>query len=200
MTTQTKMTPDAALAELKAGNQRFRSATPTQRDHLARARETAQAQSPHSAILACIDSRTAPEIIFDQGLGDVFCVRAAGNYAADDTIGALEFTTKVVGAKLIVVLAHTGCGAVMGACDNVKMGHLTQTLAHLTPALEAVTTEGDRASTNDDFVADVTKTNARLTAENIVRRSPILQKLIEQGDLKVAPALHHLATGEVEFL
>lgn len=192
-------TPDAALAILAEGNERFIQGLPRHHDDRALADATVESQKPHSAILACIDSRVAPEIVFDQGLGDIFCSRVPGNYASDDVIGGLEFATKIVRAKLIVVLGHTNCGAVMGACDGVKLGNLTTTLTHIAPAVERVTTDGERASSNTEFLASVTETNARMGAARIVERSAVIRELIERGDLKVVPALHDLASGRVTF-
>ncbi len=194
------MTPDAAMELLAAGNERFIQGLPRHHDDRALADATVTSQTPHSVILACIDSRVAPEIVFDQGLGDIFCTRVPGNYASDDVIGGLEFATKIVRAKLVVVLGHTNCGAVMGACDGVTLGNLTATLAHIAPAVQKVATTGERCSSNAGFLADVTETNARLGAERVVARSAVIRELIEQGELKVVPALHDLASGRVTFL
>ena len=198
--TQTMMTPDLALQELIEGNKRFIEGHPRFHDDRALADATVTSQTPHSAILACIDSRVAPEIVFDQGLGDIFCTRVPGNYASDDIIGGLEFATKVVRAKLIVVLGHANCGAVMGACDHVKLGNLTGTLKNIAPAVERTECKhGDRASTNEPFLLDVIKNNARMAAARIIERSPVIRELIEKNELKVVPAHHTLATGKVDF-
>lgn len=194
------MTPDAAIERLIKGNERYVNEQPEPRDHRARARETADAQTPFAAVLACKDSRVSPEIIFDQGIGDIFASRVAGNYASDDVIGGLEFATKVVGAKAIVVVGHSGCGAVIGACDGVKLGLLTKTLDNIAPAVEQTPCAGERNSSNASFLSDVIATNARLAAERILERSDVIRELVIQGDVKVAAATHDLATGAVTFL
>jgi len=197
--TQTMMTPDLALQELIEGNKRFIQGLPRYHDDRALADATVTSQTPHSAILACIDSRVAPEIVFDQGLGDIFCTRVPGNYASDDIIGGLEFATKVVRAKLIVVLGHANCGAVMGACDHVTLGNLTGTLEHIAPAVERTPCDGERASTNEPYLLDVIKNNARIAAARIIERSAVIRELIEKNELKVVPAHHTLSTGKVDF-
>jgi carbonic anhydrase len=199
---QDAMTPDKALAKLKAGNQRFLDGTRHNRDLSAQAAQTATGQYPFAVVLSCLDSRSAPEIIFDQGVGDLFVGRVAGNVVDDDMLGSLEFATQVAGAKLVVVMGHSACGAVMGACDGVELGHLTGLLAKIRPSVEATSTAPDapRDSTNAKFVEAVTEANAKMQAAEILRRSPIIKSLVDQGEVQVVPAIHELSTGEVVFL
>jgi carbonic anhydrase len=199
---QDAMTPEMAIEKLKAGNRRFVDGTIHNRDLSAQAQRTASAQYPFAVILSCLDSRSAPEIIFDQGVGDLFVARVAGNVINDDILGSFEFATKVSGSKLIVVMGHSACGAVMGACDGVELGHLTGLLAKITPAADAtpVAAGAQRNASNADFVEAVTAANTKLQVAEILRQSPILKALVDQGEIKVVPAMHNLSTGEVEFL
>lgn len=199
--TQSAITPDGALALLKAGNERFAEGRPLQRDELKQVRLTSGGQFPYAAILGCIDSRVPPEVVFDAGIGDVFAARIAGNVLDDALLGSLEFATSVAGAKAIVVLGHTECGAVKGACDGVKMGHLTETLALIEPAVAAARAEvpPPHDSKNGAFVREVIDLNAELTAKAMTERSPILRDLVEQGKLKIVPAVYDVATGRVTF-
>ncbi len=197
---QRRMTPDQALAALKEGNERFVSGKSLQRDLMAQVRATASGQYPFAAVLGCIDSRVPPELVFDQGIGDIFSPRIAGNFANTDTIGSLEFTTKLAGAKLIVVLGHTACGAIKGACDNAQLGNLTQTLSNLAPAVYAATgVPGDRSSKNRAFVEQVTRENVRLTVQALNDRSTVLRSLVEAGQLAIVGAMYNVATGRVSF-
>lgn len=200
--TQAAMTPAAALALLKAGNERFAAGRPLQRDELQQVRLTSAGQFPYAAILGCIDSRVPPEIVFDAGIGDVFAARIAGNVLDDDLLGSLEFATEVAGAKLIVVLGHTECGAAKGACDGVQMGHLTQTLSLLEPAVTAARRQvpPPHDGKNAAFVREVVELNAQLTAQAMTERSPILRALVEQGRLQIVPAVYDVSTGRVTFL
>ena len=199
--TQKAMTPDQALAELKAGNERFLSGKMYRRDWVAQVKETAEGQYPFAVVLGCIDSRVPPEVIFDQGIGDVFTPRIAGNFANTDIIGSIEFATQLSGAKLIVVLGHTECGAVKGACDGAVMGNLTATLSNLAPAVYAVKeAEGERTSKNKKFVQKVADANVKLTVEALVQRSEVLRGRVSKGELKIVGAMHSVATGKVEFL
>jgi len=198
---QEAMTPGAALDALKAGNARFLSEDMAERDWSDQVEATATGQYPHSAIVGCIDSRVPPEIVFDQGIGDIFAARVAGNFVNTDIIGSLEFAAAVAGSKLIVVLGHTECGAVKGACDGVELGNLTHTLSNLSPALYAVQGyEGDRNAKNKEFVQEVTEANVRLSVENLTDRSDILAGLVEEGKLQIVGAIHDVHTGEVTFL
>ncbi len=198
--TQAAMTPDAALALLKDGNRRFVDGAMLVRDYKAQVAGTASGQYPFAVILGCIDSRVPPEIVFDQGIGDVFAPRIAGNFVNTDILGSMEFATAVAGAKLIVVLGHTECGAVKGACDVVELGNLTQTLSNISPAVYSVRGfEGQRNSKNREFVDAVTHANVELTVKSIVNRSPVIADLIAKGQLKVVGAVHDVATGVVTF-
>lgn len=200
--TQAALTPDAALELLRAGNARFAEGAPLKRDELQQVRLTSRGQFPYAAILGCIDSRVSPEIVFDTGIGDVFAARIAGNVLDDELLGSLEFATSVAGAKAIVVLGHTECGAVKGACDGVKLGHLTQTLSHIAPAVAAAKEQvpAPHDGSNRAFVGRVTELNAEMAARAMTERSPILRGLVEQGKLKIVPAVYDVATGRVTFL
>jgi carbonic anhydrase len=198
---QAAMTPDEALRLLQQGNARFAAGTTLRRDLVAQVRETGAGQHPFAAVLGCIDSRVSPELVFDVGVGDLFAARIAGNAVDDELLGSLEFATKVAGARLIVVLGHTRCGAVMGACDGVEMGSLTKTLALLRPAIEAAQDLPEpHDSSNPAYVAHVTEANVRLGARALLERSPILAGLVKEGRLAVVPALYDVDTGRVEWL
>ena len=198
---QQATTPDEALHLLQGGNRRFATGKSLHCDLIAEARSTAKAQAPMAAIVGCIDSRVSPELVFDQHIGDIFAARIAGNFVNLDIIGSLEFATKVAGAKAIIVVGHTGCGAVMGAIDGVKLGHLTEVLRQIEPAIAAAGISGaDRTSKNSAAVLKVTEANAKLAAANLVERSDILRELVEAKSLKIAAAIHDLQTGVVRFI
>lgn len=199
---QASITPLDAIEILKHGNQRFVTNLREHRDLLQQVNETRDGQWPFAAILSCIDSRTSAELIFDQGLGDVFSIRIAGNIVNTDILGSMEFACKVVGAKLIVVLGHTGCGAIKGACDHVEMGNLTELLAKLQPAVyeeRTVTNPDERTSANSQFVHSVTAINVRRTVKAIISRSYILEQMIERGEIAIIGGVHNLESGAVEF-
>ncbi len=197
---QRDMTPDQALARLKEGNERFVNGRMLERNLMAQVRATATAQYPFAAVLGCIDSRVPPELVLDQGIGDIFSPRIAGNFANTDIIGSLEFATKLAGAKLILVLGHTECGAIMGACDNAQLGNLTQTLSNLAPAVYAATgVPGDRSSKNAAFVQAVSEQNVRLTVEALTDRSAVLRDLVGGNQLRVVGAMHDVGSGRVSF-
>jgi carbonic anhydrase len=165
--------------------------------------ETREGQWPFAVILSCIDSRTSAELIFDQGLGDVFSIRIAGNICNDDIIGSIEFACKVAGSKLIVVLGHTQCGAVKGACDHVELGNLTTLLNKIQPAVAIEVSKGkhtDCNSKNSGFVFDVTKTNVEETIKSIMNRSEIIRDMVESGQIGIVGSIHHLDSGIVEFI
>ena len=175
------MTPARALATLKEGNARFARGATLDRDHLEQVRSTASGQFPFAVILGCIDSRVPPEIVFDQGIGDIFSVRIAGNTAGNDILGSIEFATRVVGAKLVVVLGHSDCGAVRGACDGRPFGYVTRVIESLAPDIEAVTDiQDDRTSRNEAFVHRVAETNVRMTVRHLTDRSAVLEELIRR--------------------
>jgi carbonic anhydrase len=199
--TQAELNPDLALEILKEGNDRFVKNLKANRNLLQQVNETAQGQFPFATILSCIDSRTSAELIFDQGLGDVFSIRIAGNILNEDILGSMEFATKVVGTKIIIVLGHTKCGAIVGACNNVELGNLTALLHKVKPAiaLEKVTTE-NRTGSNVRFVDNVTTNNVIHTIERIRRESPIILDLENTGAIKIVGAIYNVDTGSVNFL
>jgi len=198
--TQENLTPRMALEILKEGNNRFVKNLKAQRDLLGQVNDTREGQFPFATILSCIDSRTSAELIFDQGLGDIFSVRIAGNIVNTDIIGSMEFACKIAGSKLIVVLGHTNCGAVKGACDHVEMGNLTELLSKIQPAVyqEKITTE-NRTSSNKEFVENVAAINVRRSAKQIIERSYILEQMLEKGEIGVVGAMYNVKNGEVEF-
>lgn len=197
---QAQMTPRKALEFLKEGNTRFISNLKAHRDLLEQANATVDGQWPFATILSCIDSRTSAELIFDQGLGDIFSVRIAGNIVNTDILGSMEFACKVAGSKLIVVLGHTKCGAVKGACDHVEMGNLTELLSKIQPAVyQEKETVDERNSKNSEFVENVSQINVKRSVKNIIERSSILEQMVENGEIGIVGAMHNLETGEVTF-
>ena len=201
--TQSSITPQQAIEFLKEGNERFVNNLKANRDLLQQANETRDGQWPFAVILSCIDSRTSAELIFDQGLGDIFSIRIAGNVVNTDIIGSLEFACKVSGSKLIVVLGHSKCGAIKGACDHVEMGNLTELLSKIQPAVYEEDSTGDKAkrnSKNPEFVENVATINIRRSVKAIVNRSYILEQMIEAGEIAIIGAKHDLDTGQVDFL
>jgi carbonic anhydrase len=199
--TQAATTADQALARLKEGNARFLDGRTLHCDPRALVRATAAAQAPFAAILACMDSRVAPELVFDQRIGDIFSVRIAGNFVNEDILGSLEYATKVAGAKLLVVLGHTECGAVKGAVDDVKLGNLTAALARIRPAvLEITQVEGERTSKNKQFVQNVAERNAQDAAGMLTSRSAVMASLLQEQKLKIVAAMHDVGTGAVHWL
>lgn len=197
--TSSKMTPQDALQMLKDGNKRFTSNNLLKRDYSRQAVETAKGQYPFAIVLGCIDSRSPAEIIFDQGIGDIFNARVAGNISNDDILGSMEFACKVNGSKLIIVIGHTNCGAIKGACDDVKLGNLTTLLSKIKPAVDAVQDSGNRTSKNHEFVEKVSRENVLLTMQDIKKNSPILKDLIDNGTVILIGAMYDLETGEVTF-
>ena len=197
---QNSITPAMAIDILKEGNNRFVNNLKVNRNLLQQANETSDGQHPFAVILSCIDSRTSVELIFDQGLGDVFSIRIAGNILNEDILGSMEFGCKVAGAKVIVVLGHTKCGAVKGACDHVEMGNLTALLTKIRPAVddEKTTTE-NRTSANGEFIEKVAALNVKRTVKSITERSPILKEMIESGQISIVGGSHDITTGKVNF-
>ena len=191
---------DEALSRLKAGAKRFASGHSKPHPYMAQVHATAAGQQPFAAVLGCMDSRVGPEIVFDQGIGDLFALRIAGNVADPDALGGLEYAVKVVGTKLIVVLGHTHCGAVKGACDGVELGNLTGLLAQLKPAVDSVPDDGKpRNSKNDEFVEKAARANVLLSIKNIREKSPVLAELEKTGGLKIVGAMYDVETGKTEF-
>jgi carbonic anhydrase len=194
------MTPSQVIDELKKGNERFRAGKMAPRNYLAEKRSSAAGQYPAAVVLGCLDSRVPAEIIFDAGIGDTFIGRVAGNVVNDDMLGSMEFACAASGAKVVLVLGHTACGAVKGAIDDVVLGNLTGLLARIKPAIPATKYDGERSSKNATFVDDVARTNVVLGLAEIRRRSPILQDLEKKGSIQICGAMYNLANGMVEFL
>ncbi|MCX6200082.1 MAG: carbonic anhydrase family protein [Bacteroidetes bacterium] len=200
--TQNSITPTTALQILKEGNGRFINNLKVNRNLLQQVNDTRDGQWPFAVILSCIDSRTSSELIFDQGLGDIFSIRIAGNVVNTDIIGSIEFACKVAGSKLIVVLGHSHCGAIKGACDHLELGNLTELLSKIQPAVyqETQTTlPENRNSKNEEFVENVATLNVRRSVKTVVDRSYILEQMIEKGEIAIIGAKLQIETGEVEF-
>lgn len=196
---QASITPAMALKLLQDGNQRFIQNLKVNRNLLQQANETSDGQFPFAVILSCIDSRTSAELIFDQGLGDVFSVRIAGNVVNPDILGSMEFACKVAGSKLVVVLGHTHCGAIKGACQHVEMGNLTGLLEKIQPAVEDAQT-GVSDTATPEFVEEVARQNVRHSVQAILRQSSILREMIKAGQIGIAGGIHDISTGEVTFM
>jgi len=197
---QNAISPSMALDLLKEGNRRFVNNLKINRNLLQQANETSDGQHPFAVILSCIDSRTSAELIFDQGLGDVFSIRIAGNIVNEDILGSMEFGCKVAGAKIIVVLGHTKCGAIKGACDNVELGNLTNLISKIKPAVDQETaTSNNRTSSNANFVENVAELNVSLSVKNILLHSPIIAKMVKNEEIGIVGAVHDIKTGEVKF-
>jgi len=200
--TQATMTPEKSLRYLKEGNQRFQNNLKANRNLLEQVNDTSDGQFPFATILSCIDSRVSAELVFDQGLGDIFSVRIAGNFVNEDILGSMEFACKLAGTKLIVVLGHTSCGAVKGACDDAKMGNLTKLIEKITPAVKAVTEPEDvtlRNSSNLEFVDNVSAKNVELTIDRILKESEILAEMKSTGEILIVGAMYDVNSGEVTF-
>jgi len=199
---QSATTPSQAIEMLKQGNVRFTSGSTTSRDYQSQVLQTAGGQYPIAAVVSCIDSRIPTEIVFDQGIGDIFNARIAGNFVNEDILGSLEFACKVAGAKAIVVMGHTSCGAIKGACDKAELGNLTQMLEKIMPAVDAIhTPEGaDRSSANAEFVDAVAAKNVELTLAKIKENSPVLKEMIEANEIEIIGAMYDVASGKVSFL
>jgi carbonic anhydrase len=197
---QAAMTPQSALAELRDGNARFVAGKPLLRNLSAEVKATASGQYPFAVVLSCLDSRQPIEIVFDQGIGDIFSARVAGNVLDDDILGSMEFACKVSGAKLIAVIGHSNCGAIKGAVDDVELGNLTGLLAKIKPAIDAVPADVQpRTTKNYAFVSDVSEANVRLVLKEIRERSPILRKMLDQGEIGLVGGMYDLSTGKVQF-
>jgi carbonic anhydrase len=197
---QAAITPAKALEMLKQGNERFASGQSIKRDYLAQVKQTSKGQYPFAAVVSCLDSRIPPAIVFDRGIGDLFVASVAGNFVNDDILGSLEFATRLSGARLIVILGHTECGAIKGACDAAQLGLLTATLANINPAVKAV--QGDytpRTSANADFVQAVAELNVQLTMETLRDRSVVLREMIDKGEIGLVGAMYDVSSGKVLF-
>jgi carbonic anhydrase len=194
------MTPAQIIDELKKGNERFRAGKLTSRDYLAEKRASASGQYPAAVVLGCLDSRVPAEIVFDAGIGDMFVGRVAGNIVNDDMLGSMEFACGVSGAKVVLVLGHTACGAVKGAIDDVVLGNLTGLLARIKPATSATKIDGEKSSKNAAYVDAVARANVVLGISAIRRRSSILEDLEKKGTIKITGAMYDLTTGVVDFV
>jgi len=196
------LTPDEVFAQLKAGNQRFVNGTPLERHVPTFVETTSKGQYPKAVVLSCLDSRVPPELVFDQGIGDMFVGRVAGNFENTDLLGSFEFATKAAGARLIVVLGQTACGALYGAADGVELGNLTATLDNLEPAPQRAQEEvgGQMSSRNQALMAAATDINVRMTMQDIVERSPVIAELVAAGQVAVVGGVYDLATGKVRWL
>lgn len=200
--TQSKMTPELSLQNLREGNKRFQENVRLSRNLVQQVRETASGQYPYATVLSCIDSRVSSELIFDQGMGDLFSIRIAGNFVNEDILGSMEFACKLAGTKLVVVLGHTACGAVKGACDHARLGNLTTLINKIEPAVAAVsepTDESLRNSKNIDFVNQVAEKNVMMTIENIRDQSPVLAEMEANNEIKIIGGMYNISNGEVTF-
>ncbi|MEX0288160.1 MAG: carbonic anhydrase family protein [Flavobacteriaceae bacterium] len=200
--TQAAMTPESALQALRDGNDRFVNSRQLNRDLLQQVSETTNGQFPFATILSCIDSRVSSELIFDQGVGDIFSARVAGNFVNEDILGSMEFACKLAGTKVVVVLGHTSCGAVKGACDDAKLGNLTALISKLKPAVAAVSEPSDadlRNSKNLEFVNNVAQKNVEMTIDNIRKESDVLREMEENGEIAIVGGMYDISNGEVAF-
>ena len=195
-----KLTPAEIIEQMKAGNERFRSGKPQHRDLVREAKATAKGQYPAAIVFGCVDSRVPAEVVLDYGIGDIFSGRVAGNIADEDIMGSMEFACKAAGAKVVLVMGHTACGAIKGAIDDVKLGNLTALLAKIRPAVEATQYTGERTAKNYAFVDAVARKNVELTIAKIREQSPVLRELEASGSIKIAGSMYNLETGTVEFL
>lgn len=198
---QAKLSPDAVLNDFKEGNQRFNNGTVTSRDYREQVRRSAVGQFPKAVVLSCLDSRVPVEDVFDQGIGDVFVARVAGNFVNEDILGSMEFASKVAGAKLVLVMGHQHCGAIKGAIDDVNLGNITSMLSKIKPAVAmSQDFEGEKSSKNEAFVKHVSENNVRYTLEQIRTKSPILKEMEEKGQIKIVGAFYRLTDGKLEFV
>lgn len=208
MNAQTKASQDAispakALELLKEGNQRFTTKQQVERDLNLQVEQTSTGQFPFATVLSCIDSRVPAELLFDQGIGDIFSVRIAGNFVNADILGSMEFASKLAGTKLILVLGHTACGAVKGACDHAELGNLTGMLENIAPAVDAIiepTSAAERTSANIDFVNAVGTKNVKMTIDRIREESPVLAEMEQSEEIQIVGGMYDIATGKVNFL
>ncbi|MBT4779222.1 MAG: carbonic anhydrase [Polaribacter sp.] len=200
--TQDQMTPVLSLEVLKKGNERFRANQKAPRDLMQQVAATSTGQYPFATVLSCIDSRVSSELIFDQGIGDLFSVRIAGNFVNEDILGSMEFACKLAGTKLVVVLGHTACGAVKGACDHARLGNLTALIKKIEPAVAAVKEPEEvslRNSSNLDFVNDVAVKNVLMTIDQIRSESPVLAEMEKKGEIQIVGGMYNIDSGEVNF-
>lgn len=200
--TQALMTPKKALQSLKEGNERFQNRKREERNLIEQVKDTSEGQYPFATVLSCIDSRVSAELIFDQGIGDIFSIRIAGNFVNTDILGSMEFACKLAGTRLIIVLGHTSCGAVKGACDDAKLGNLTSMLAKIKPAVDSTTMPSDisiRNSSNISFVNDIAVKNVELNIQNILNSSEVISEMVNNGEVKIIGAMYDVSSGAVNF-
>ena len=200
--TQALMTPKKALQSLKEGNERFQNRKREERNLIEQVKDTSEGQYPFATVLSCIDSRVSAELIFDQGIGDIFSIRIAGNFVNTDILGSMEFACKLAGTRLIIVLGHTSCGAVKGACDDAKLGNLTSMLAKIKPAVDSTKMPSDisiRNSSNISFVNDVAVKNVELNIQNILNSSKVISEMVNNGEVKIIGAMYDVSSGAVNF-
>ncbi|MGB5820354.1 MAG: carbonic anhydrase family protein [Saonia sp.] len=198
---QAALSPLDVLNSLAAGNERFVRSDLTARDHSFQIRESVDAQFPKAIVLSCVDSRVPVEDVFDKGIGDIFVARVAGNFVNDDILGSMEFATKVAGAKLILVMGHENCGAIHAAIDGAELGHITGMLKNIRPAIKRSTVaEGPRSSQNRLLVHEVSENNVRIAIEKIIKESPLLREMNENGEIDIKGAVYDMDTGVVNFL
>jgi len=194
------LTPDEVITKMKLGNERFYKGKPSPHNYASQMRSSLEGQYPAAVILGCIDSRAPVEIILDAGIGDTFNARIAGNVVNDDVLGSMEFACAVSGAKVVLVLGHTACGAIKGAIDDVEMGNLTGLLARVKPAITATVYADEKSSKNKAYVDAVARANVLHATDVIRRRSEILADLEKKGALKIVGAMYDITTGIVTFL
>ena len=198
---QAALTPELVLTALKQGNKRFLTGTITSRDHSAMVRSAANGQFPKAVVLSCLDSRIPVEDVFDRGIGDMFIARVAGNFENTDILGSMEFATLISGAKLVLVMGHSDCGAIKAAIDGAELGNITAMLENIQPAIESLADyKGDKSSSNPEFVHMVTERNVQLSIQDIRERSPIIAELEKKGEVKIVGALYDMTSGAVEFI
>ncbi|MEP4147624.1 MAG: carbonic anhydrase family protein [Halioglobus sp.] len=198
---QAALTPEQVLTALKQGNKRFLTGTITSRDHSAMVRSAANGQFPKAVVLSCLDSRIPVEDVFDRGIGDMFIARVAGNFENTDILGSMEFATLISGAKLVLVMGHSDCGAIKAAIDGAELGNITSMLENIQPAIDSLADySGDKSSSNHEYVHMVTERNVQLSIEDIRKRSPIIADLEKKGEVKIVGALYDMASGAVEFI
>lgn len=199
---QDQLTPQSVLADLMEGNQRFISGDTQSIDNKALVEQTVGGQFPKAVVLSCIDSRVPVETVLDQAIGDVFVARVAGNFENVDILGSMEYSCKVAGSKLVLVLGHEACGAVKAACDGVELGNITHLLSNILPAVKqsAVEIEGEANSSNNEFVAKTVENNVKLTMDRIREKSPILREMEDNGEIAIVGGVYMLSSGKVELL
>ncbi|WP_143960540.1 carbonic anhydrase family protein [Litoribacter populi] len=198
--TQSKINPDKAIEMLKEGNERFVKNIKSERNLLEQVQDTTMGQFPFATVLSCMDSRTSVELIFDQGIGDIFSIRVAGNVVNEDVLGSMEYGCKAVGTRIVLVLGHTKCGAVAGACDHFEMGNLTSLLKKIEPAMDKAEASGEKNGKNLEYVNEVVKKNVELVMDQIREKSPIVAELEQSGDIKIVGAIYDVDNGKVKWL